>query len=94
MVTFQRADRGLFLPVAASDSIQFLMNLNRLLALVGLMLLTSGLAATAYGLRYVPIGGTAMQTVTMWDRWERRVCAVTMVRDGKRLDCSLDELSR
>lgn len=70
------------------------MNLNRLLALTGLMLLASGLAATAYGLRYAPVGGTGMQTVTVWDRWERRVCVVVMVRDAKRLDCSLDELGR
>lgn len=68
--------------------------MTRLIAATALLLLAAGLVVAAYGLRYVPIGGSGFNEVTLWDRLERRVCVVTMLRAGDRLDCSLEDVKR
>jgi hypothetical protein len=64
------------------------MNINQSLAAVALLVLTGGIAMAAYGLRYTPVQGDGFANpVTVWDRWEREVCQVSLI-DGYPVACS------
>lgn len=58
------------------------MNISQTLAALALAILAGGCALAAYGLRYVPIGGDGYNSqVLVWDRWEREVCEVSLIKD-------------
>lgn len=53
------------------------MNAARLFAGAAVLMLLAA-AATAYAFRYVPVQGDgSVHPVTLWDRWEQRVCLVS-----------------
>lgn len=58
------------------------MNINQLIATTALIVATLGIALAAYGLRYEPLpGGNLANPTLVWDRWEREVCQVSLVKD-------------
>ena len=58
------------------------MNLNQLIATAALIVATVGIALAAHGLRYEPLPGGSLENPTLvWDRWDREVCQVSLVKD-------------
>lgn len=63
------------------------MNINQKLTALGLVIISAGAMAAAYGLRYVPINGDGYtNAVLVWDRWSQQVCQVTF--NGVQTYCS------
>lgn len=62
--------------------------MNSTLISAGLFLVALAVAGAAYGLRYAPVQGGGLDMVTVWDRWEQRVCVVSLPL-GNRVICDV-----